>query len=331
MGKTARQVKRALRTPFEAALAWIARGIVRPLPRSAVCRLASFLGNVGYLFSGRMGAVARANLAVVFGDRLSTEEKERILRQSIYNFSLVALDAIWFSADTSRRIHRWVELNTSLAAVFPEHQPAVCLTAHFGNWEVLGHAVAIAGYPLVSVATPLKNQAVDRILRRAREAVGQIIIERDGAVRKMLHALRNNGRVAMLLDQNTALLEGGIFVDFFGVPATVSPAAASLAYRTQSRIVMGFCVPNPNGSYRVFSPVVFPPPDDGPPTRERIFALTQRIVREFEKVILEYPEYWLWMYKRWKHIRPGDRREGYPFYSSELRPDLIPLSYYHDL
>lgn len=317
--------------PFEAALTWVAVCLIRPLPRAAVIHLANVLGRLGYYMAGRLRAVAFANLNVVFGDTLTHEEKTRILRQSTQNLALVALDSIWFSHRTTERIRRWVHMEVDLPQIFPQDKPAVCLTGHFGNWEVLGHATALAGYPLTSVATPLKNPFVDRLLRQAREIAGQIIVEREGAVRKMLQTLRRNGRVALLLDQNTSLMEGGIFVDFFRVPATMSPAAAALALRTQSRIVFGFSVPQPDGSYRVFSPAVIEPSPLSAASADRQVAdLTQRIAKIFEDVILQYPDCWLWMYKRWKHVRPGDSRERYPFYTSELRPDLIPPSYHHE-
>ena len=331
MASGAKQLKRALRLPFETALTWAACAALRPLPRGVVCRLAEWLGTVGFRLAGSLREVGMANLDVVYGHRLSVEEKSRILLHSTRNVALVALDTIWFSYRTAERVRQWVRLDVDLSALFPPNRAAVCLTGHFGNWEILGHATALAGYPLTSVATPLKNRAVDRLLRKAREVVGQHIIERDGAVRRMMQALKSNGRVALLLDQNTSLMEGGIFVSFFGVPATVSPAAASLACHTKSRLVFGFCIPQNNGSYRVFSPAVIEPPRlSKENARETITALTQQIAEVFEKVILDSPDCWLWMYKRWKHIRPGDAHVGYPFYSSELRPDLIPPSFRHD-
>jgi KDO2-lipid IV(A) lauroyltransferase len=317
--------------PFEVALTWAAVSLIRPLPRRAVLRLADFLGWLGYHLAGRLRDVAFANLDVVFGQKISKDEKDRILRQSTRNVALVALDSIWFSHRTAERVRQWVHTEVSLKAVFPEGSPAICLTGHFGNWEILGHVAALAGYPLASVATPLKNRTVDHLLRQAREVAGQIIIEREGAVRKMLQILRRKGRVALLLDQNTSLMEGGIFVDFFNVPATMSPAAAALALRTQSRIVFGFSIPQADGSYGVFSPAVLEPPPFSAASADRQAAeLTQHIAKIFEQAILDHPECWLWMYKRWKHVRPGDDRARYPFYTSELRPDLIPPSYRYE-
>jgi len=286
---------------------------------------------MGYLFSGKLREVGMANLDLVFRDTLSRAEKTRILRQSCRNFALVALDVIWFSKDTARRVRSLVRFERPLEQVFLKDRGYLCVTGHLGNWEVLGHAASLHGYPMASVATPLKNPEVDRIFRRARELSGQIIIKREGAVRAMLQALRNNGRVAILLDQNTMLTEGGIFVDFFGTPATVSAAGATLALRTGAELQFGFCLPQPDGTYSVHLPGGFePPPYDRENSEKQIREVTTRITQMYEKVIRQFPECWLWMYKRWKHVRPGDERNRYPFYTSELGPDLIPPSYKYE-
>ena len=320
-----------LRKRAEVGLARAGRVLLTPLPRGAILLLARVLGSAGYWCSGQLRAIGRANLDLVYGDQLSSAAKTRILKQSCRTFALVALDSIWFSARTVERTKRWVSFEKPLVEVFGNGKAAVCLTGHLGNWEVLGHAASVAGFPLASVATPLKNPAVDEFLRRARETTGQTIIERTGAVRAMLQALRRGGRVALLLDQNTQINEGGIFVDFFGLPATVSAAGASLAYRTGTDIFFGFCIPQPDGSYRVRIPrSITPPPYDRKHVDEAVRKVTQEICSVYEDEIRACPECWLWMYKRWKHVRPGDARNRYPFYSSELDAHLIPPSYRYE-
>ena len=54
-----------------------------------------------------------------------------------------------------------------------------------------------------------------------------------------------------MLDQNTSEREGGIVVDFLGLPMPVSSAPAALAYRTGTTIMLGFCLPEPGGRYLV--------------------------------------------------------------------------------
>ena len=316
-----------IRNKLEIVLTRAASWLIAPLPRRAVLALAHVLGILGYYFSGRLKAVGRANLDLVFGDSVSPQEKVRILKASCSTFALMTLDVAWFSQNTAKRVNACTTFEREPGEVIGG-KPYICITGHFGNWEVLGLAAALRGYPLASVATPLKNPVVDQLFCREREATGGIILDRAGAVRSMLRILKDGGRVALLLDQNTQLNEGGVFVDFFGVPATVSAAGASLAYRTGTGIAFGFSIPDTNGCYHIYiPPAIMPPPYHRENADQAILELTQQITRVYEDMIRAHPECWLWMYKRWKHVRPGDSRERYPFYSSELRPDLIPPSY----
>ena len=257
-------------------------------------------------------------LDLVYKDKKTPREKQYILKRSFQHFSLVALDIFWFSHNTRKRVSEWVSFEKNPQDVVPD-KACVCITGHLGNWEVLGHAVALHGYALASVATPLKNPVVNDILIKAREATGQSIIPRKGAIRSLLKTLTQGGMTALLLDQNTHPDEGGIFIDVFGVPATVSPAGAMLATRTQAEILFGFCIPQPNGHYMIHvPPTITPPPYDKATAEKTITDLTCAISATYETVITTYPECWLWMYKRWKNVRPGDDITRYPFYSSRI-------------
>jgi KDO2-lipid IV(A) lauroyltransferase len=195
--------------------------------------------------------------------------------------------------------------------------PSILLTGHLGNWEVLGCALALKGFPPVSVATPIKNPVVDGIVQGLRTVTGQRIIARQGAVRGMLKTLRDGGRVALLQDQNVRIHEGGVHLEFFGVPAATSPAAGMLAARLGVPVVMGFCLPEADGRYRIYAPSPPLRADPSAAVEAEAIRMTERILREYEKAIGAHPDCWLWMYKRWKNRRPGDDPARYPFYTRE--------------
>ena len=284
------------------------------LSRKALLRLSHIIAHAANRFAGSLHRVGRANLDLAYGDTLTSEEKESILRQSLETFILAILDVFWFSRDTESRVKQYVTFDPSAREALRE-EAHVCVTAHLGNWEVLGHAMAVAGYPMVSVAAPLANPGVEGVFQAIREKAGQQVVSRTGAVKALLRALRNKGKIGLLLDQNTKPSEGGTFVDFFGVPVTVSQAAAFLAARTGAAIYLGFCVPQPDGSYIVHAPAgrVAPGLDEK--------AMTTRITEVIEDTIREHPGMWLWSYKRWKLIPDGDDATRFPFYARTLRPD----------
>ena len=305
-----------LRQALEAPLMRLGLVVVPRLPRGAVLALARALGDGAYLFSARSRRLGLANLDLAFGATKTAPEKRRILRASLRNFSLTMLDLLWFSRDSAARMERWFEAAPSMRESLAQPAARVGVTGHFGNWELTGRYWALRTGAMMSVAMPLKNPAVDVLLQRARQDNGQQVVSRDGALRKLVKFLRGGGTVGLLLDQNTAPDEGGTFVEFFGKPVAVSPAAGLLAPMTGAEILFGYALPRPDGSYLGETPHAIGPAEIAALDRATAAqALTQRITGFYEEAIRARPECWLWSYKRWRHVPPGMPKDGFPYYA----------------
>lgn len=292
----------------------VARVIPR-LSRRGVVRLSHLMARAGYAAAGRDRRTAEANLMVVFGDTLSTSERKRIIIASFQSFALMMLDTFWLGRDTRRRIES-VFVHDELTRRIIAMRRLICITGHFGNWDVFGAALAAAGMPLSSVAMPQQNTTINQMLNAQREATGMRVIPRDGALRHLLRELRQDRCVALLMDQNTRPEEGGVFLPFFGLPVPVSPVVDVLHKRTGATLGLAWCLPDATGIYHVHDLHVVPPelPSDDP------HAVTRAILRELEEAIRRYPEYWLWAYRRWRFIPAGSDARKYPFYAIPYTP-----------
>ena len=304
---------RKYRRPFETAAFRFGLAFLPRLPRHVVLGLAWLGGSLGFLFDRRGQRIGLANLGVAFGDTKTPAEKRAILRAAYITMTRTFLDVIWFGTCSEKRLTRYVELDEGVQQLFRKKNQ-ICITAHFGNWEVVGQIMALHGFPFHSIAMPVKNPEVDRLLIARREVTGQRIIPREGALRKLLGVLRGGGKTAFLVDQNTKESEGGIWVDYFGLPVPVTPAPAALAAKTGSEILIGFCAPRPGGRYRVYITETIQPPEN--PGEETTRLLTQQILSAIEREVRKNPEHWLWMYKRWKAAKPDDDRSRYPQYKA---------------
>jgi KDO2-lipid IV(A) lauroyltransferase len=309
-----------IRPVFEVILTRFGLLVVPRLPRRAVLGLSIFLGRAAYFLSAHLRSVGWTNLNIAFGNSVPDGRKREILRQSFQTAALVFLDVFWFTRNTEKRVMDTTTFDPVIDKLTGK-KPRICVTAHLGNWEILGHAATLRGFPLVSVASPLANQRVNDLFMEMREATGQQILPKHGVVKALLTTLRDGGNIGILLDQNTKPADGGIFVDFFNLPVPVSSAGASLALRTNAEIVFGFCLSQPDGAYRVRIPFRMAPQlRDGEDMKAAIRRLTQEIAKVIESEIRERPGAWLWMYKRWKYVGPGRQRTEYPFYAKELDP-----------
>lgn len=300
-----------VRHRIEAFLFDVAMVLIPRMPRAVVVATAQAASIVAWVFDRRDRRIAMANLDLAFGEALDRRAKRRIVVRSFRTFAQVGLDYFWFARNSRERVERYVTGDATIRR-WLGRQSAIAVTAHFGNWEILGQWAALNGTSLVSVAKPIRNPRIDRRVNVLRQKSGQRIVAREGALKNLLRVLRGGGTVALLLDQDTRVEEGGVFVNFFGVPAPVSSAAARLADKTEVPIVFAFCRREEGGRYTVYAQELLTPESFKGLSAE---VVTQRIASRIEEEIRRYPDQWLWMYKRWKRRLPGFDVRRYPFYA----------------
>lgn len=294
----------------EAVLVVAAWLVVPWLPRRLIVAAASAAGGAAYALDRRLRRVALANLDAAYGDTLTPDEKRRTARAAFQTFALVALDLFWFGVFTRSRIRRYVRFDATMDPLFAT-APLVAVTAHLGNWEILGLAVALRGASLLSVAARVKSRVGERLMAYARRRTGQKLAPRRGGLKALVRELRHGGRVALLMDQNTREDEGGAFVEFFGLPATVSQAAATLCARTGAPLFVACCVADRRGVYRAEGRPLIRVGPGGVPEE----AATAEMTRAIEAMIRRYPGAWMWMYKRWRYVPDGADAAAFPFYA----------------
>ena len=197
-----------------------------------------------------------------------------------------------------------IEGEDIVKAALARGRGAMILTAHVGNFDMLAMFAAHRHYPLTIISKKLKNGAVNQIWSSLRERFGVNILFAHNAARGCLKALRANGLVGFLLDQNRPR-EQGVFVHFFGRPACTTPGLAVLASQAQAPVIPIFIARRPDGTHHLqVQPLIEPPPDREPAT---ILRYTQLFTTITERAIRLHPDQWTWIHRRWKtQPKPGD-------------------------
>ena len=115
------------------------------------------------------------------------------------------------------------------------------------------------------------------------------------------------GLLVLPIDQNST--RGlGVFVDFFGVPASTNSGVARIALRADAPVVPAFIVREGGSArHRVHVLPIIRVERTGDPT-EDVRHNTQRFTAVFEEMVRRHPEHWLWMHKRWKTRPTGAPR-----------------------
>jgi lauroyl/myristoyl acyltransferase len=298
-------VKRKIRQPFE-TLGFILIRLLIPLtPRFLIPLQSRLLARILLRCCTSQRKTALDNLNAVYKESRTSLEKERILIQSTATFIQTYIDLIWFTFRSSSRIKKFIDTSRFENETAHNLPPTIFVTAHLGNWELLGHLIQHLQLPFTTVAAPIKNPTVDRMLNRIRQKSGQQIISAHGAFRKITAAIKQGRHTALLLDQTLSPSKGGIPIHFIHATAHMAPSAALLAYRTQTPIRFSYCIPQPNGHYKVIlSKPLTPPPYQTAQHKPIIHNLTQTITDQLTHTILQHPHNWIWSYPYWKNHTP---------------------------
>lgn len=170
--------------------------------------------------------------------------------------------------------------------------------AHLGNWEMSAWAQGIFFAPMHVVVRPLDNPRLDGLVARLRAVHGNRVIEKSAFARGILKALAANEAVGILIDQNTSA-EEGVFADFFRIPACVNPGIARIAAHSGATVIPAFALWS--DAERRYILRYYPPVE----ITGDVVEDTQRLQKQLEGVIREYPDQWLWIHRRWKTRPPG--------------------------
>ena len=310
----AQRFRRALLPFAETVALWLSSRIVPRLSRRSERRLAHVLGAAMARVPTRARRVALANLDIVYGTAKTPREKRAILHAAFGHAALILLDYFWFSRHTSERLNRHcAPVDETMTRWIEGSFPGILATAHLGNWELGGQYIALRGRGVWSVYRPIGTRRTLDPLLRFRQATGQNVIARSGATTGMMRALRQNSLVALLLDQHTDPSDGGIYLDFFGLPAAFSNAAGHIAHRLKVPVaIAGVVYAAAEDRYRL-GIVDEVTAEESAALAPK--AITARIAAGFERMILDNPGQWLWVYRRWKRCPLGDDPARFPFYA----------------
>ena len=290
---------RRLRFALEAALFATMTSVARFVPRRLLLALGSLGGRLGYLLDGRHRRIGLENLQRAYAGELDAEQTRRILRDCWRHFGRITLDTLAFSrfdAETAARLVEYEGLE-HLEAAYAEGRGVLIFTGHYGHWELTALMQGFLGWPLAVVARPLDNPRLETLLARLRGRSGNRIIHKRNAVREMIRTLKEGRGVAIVIDQDAR--DAGIFVPFFGRPASTTPTLATLALRSGVPVVPAFSVPEAHGRYRIVYEAPVAPPETGD-RQQDVLELTARCTAIVERWVRQRPELWLWMHRRWK-------------------------------
>ena len=305
---------------------------IRILPRRFLPVLARWM-ELGFRLALPYRKLIRANIRAAMPE-LAPPEIERISRESMRNTFWNFLEFAWIHGDM-KRLQRCCQYppDPDLKKMILDHHHAgrrmIFINPHLGSWEASGMMVTMFGdLDMAAIAKPIKNPYVNRLLNSGsrEKAHGLKIIFSRGAAREAIKLMKKGMHLGTLIDQNTRVRDGGVFLDFFGmrVASSVSPAVLKRycdAHGIPAVLIFGVSLRGEDGLIHPLC-VELPRPFDEYPDDK---AVIQEMMKISESYIRKYPEQYVWLYKRFQHIPPDcpdEVRKRYPYYAKEPSPNF---------
>lgn len=226
------------------------------------------------------------------------KEAERIAKSSSLRFGPLGISMFRFPLLNKDNISDYVTIRgkEKLDALKEEGKGCILAATHCGNWEVEGAALALYGYPLLSVAMQQKNKDFDRFLCEYRSMPGQKVEYKTG-VRDMLRRLKQGYFVGLLCDQDPG--DTGILSPFLGQETLTATGPAHFSLLTGLPVMTAFIHETKPWHYEIIigEPICA---DEGLMKKEAIKNITDKVNVRLEGWIRKYPEEWFWLHNRWK-------------------------------
>ncbi len=259
-------------------------------------RFGSGLGGLAGKLLASRGRIAADNLRRAMGEELSEQEIADVVREVFRNAGRTSIETARMCKILQTPWEQLVSVEGEayLERVRSEGRGAMMVTAHFGNWELLG-AWTAGQVPTDFLVGVQHNQKVDDLINGFRKEIGVGLIP-VSSPRGVLRSLKQNRVVAVVSDQHAP---SGVIVDFFGRRASTPKGPATFAVRAGCPIVPMVLRRDRYDRFVVLAGEPIYPPDTGNATAD-VETMTDAYTRYFEACIRRHPEQWLWTHRRWK-------------------------------
>lgn len=284
--------------------------LARLLPLRSLRFVGERVGLLVYRLNSNGREQALDNLRQALSEETSAKERDRICRGMFSSLGRVLLEFLAFPGLSRDALIEGLDCKAVLPVLrdlLKERRGVVMTTAHLGNWEWLGGALATHLGGICIVGKELRFDRFNQLLVSTRERMGVRTFYQDSSPRALLSILRQNQVLALAPDLDVGRMSG-IFVPFLGRPALTPAGPFWLAYKSGAPILPVFATWDAaSRRYRaVFGEVIRV---HGKNRDAAIREACERWSQETERRIREHPEQWIWIHPRWQSS-PGEQAPG---------------------
>ena len=265
------------------------------LPRRFSLAIGRLLGTFIYYIYPLRKSIALKNLEIAFPE-YDIGKKIALLKSCYKHYGMVLIDFFRLPKVKQKNDKIIVNIPAESIKLMKSRSGGIILTGHMGNWEYIGPMLSIHNIKSAGVALIQKNSQSDRFFNKLRISDNMKVVPVNSGSKVMIQCIKDGYFLGLISDQNAG--RRGTEALFFNKPVSVPKGAASFHLKTNTSILLGFCILCKDLHYKLsFHELDL----EGLPNNsdDAIVEINQRFTKALEKTVREYPEQYFWFHRRW--------------------------------
>ncbi len=288
------------------------KGFVKLLPWIPQSVLSTFTrvgANLTFHLLWKYPKQMEQNLSLVMSKEFPTvKARKELVRKAWRNFAQGIQETATAIDAPKERIRSEVTLvgEEYLKQALENKKGVIALSAHLGNFTLIGSRLEAEGYPFNVVVKQSKDEGFARLMDDLRHRVGIKTISarpRRQAVQEILRALKANEVVLMVADE---LKTSGPEVEIFGRRFPVPRGPVTLAMRAGASLLPMFMTRDPDNKLTLKISPEFQLQQTGA-LQADVTANVTLFTTHLEKMVRQYPDQWNWLGIRENIRKPREK------------------------
>ena len=261
-----------------------------------------FASNFGNLIGKLLGPIFRSKEIIkknikIFSPTIKENEINKIIKKMWGNYGRILAEYPYIPSFRKKKLENYLMIDglENLEKIKKNKKPALFISGHFNNFELMAMTIEREGVDLFAVYRPLNNKFLNLIMEYLRKKyICKNQIEKGlKGLRKALALFKKGKSLAIMIDQRVS---EGMDIELFGKNAFTTTIPAQFVKKFG-------CIIQPVYIQRIDS-VHFKVVFDEHITFEKnqsIEKITKYLNKWLEKKITKNPDQWIWTHNRWKH------------------------------
>ena len=267
-----------------------------------ICKLLGyrFSSDLGFYIGKNIGNIFRKKTSIIGNlkkSKISIDVTENKFAKNVLgNYGRILAEYPFLKDFRNNKLSNYIEIDGigNLEEIKKKNKPAVFISGHFNNFELMAMQIEKSGINLAAIYRPLNNIFLNKDMEGIRKnyiCKNQIKKGRSGT-RQILENLKRGNSIALMIDQRVT---EGIKINFFGDLASTTTLPAQIIKKYKCDLVPIYIERTKKHYFKMYvsQPIVLNPEK----SNEEISIHLNKIL---EKMILKNPDQWIWTHDRWR-------------------------------